>query len=81
MACCEPKEQDEPVEAGPLKELAHQADSARPLLGEGQMARPHQPVQEGQARRALEERDQSRIGIELLFPLQPVLKCRPRHTR
>ena len=72
---------DEPVEAGTLKELAHEAESARPLLREGQMASTHQPVQKRQARRALEERDQSGIGIQILFPLQPVLECRTGHTR
>ena len=55
---------DEPVQAGPPKELANQAEAARPLLGEGQMAGTDQPMQERQARRALEERDQGRIGIE-----------------
>src|SRR3954470_11864771 len=40
-----------------------------------------QPMQERQARRALEERDQGRIGIEGLFPLQPVLECRTGDTR
>ena len=52
------------VQAGPPKELANQAEAAGPLLGEGQMAGTDQPMQERQARRALEERDQGRIGIE-----------------
>src|SRR3954447_6695660 len=68
------------VQAGPPKELANQAEAACPLLGEGQMTGTDQPMQERQARRALEERDQGPIGIEGLFPLQPVLECRTGDT-
>ena len=71
---------DEMVQASPPKELANQAEAACPLLGEGQMTGTDQPMQERQARRALEERDQGRIGIEGLFPLQPVLECRTGDT-
>src|SRR5512135_3891211 len=68
------------VQASPPKELANQAEAACPLLGEGQMTGTDQPMQERQARRALEERDQGRIGIEGRFPLQPVLECRTGDT-